>query len=102
MHGCDLNEWQPDPPPDLWFEVIHETLRIRDLQAHIDVTDVDYEAIGVAPLFLEAFTSGTVTMQDILTHCRNYRRGLEAAYVTPMHAHRMVTRGNSQTSDRPP
>ena len=49
MHGCDLNEWHPDPPPDLWFEVIHETLRIRDLQAHIDVTDVDYEAIGVAP-----------------------------------------------------
>ena len=78
--------------------MIHETLRIRDLQAHIDVTDVDYEAIGVAPLFLEAFTSGTVTMREILTHCRNYRRGLEAAYVT----HRMVTRGNSQTSDRPP
>ena len=71
--------------------MIHETFRIRDLQAHIDVTDVD-EAIGVAPLFLEAFTSGTVTMRDILTDCRNYRRGLEAAYVTPMHAHRMVTR----------
>ena len=82
--------------------MINETLRIRDLQAHLDLTEVDYKAIGVAPLFLEAFTSGRVTMQQILTHCHNYRRGLEAGDFAPMHAHRLVTQGNSQTSERPP
>ena len=98
---------QANPDP-FCIERVLESLKRIDLditqanRCYKKYTDVDYEAIGVAPLFLEAFTSGTVTMRDILSHCRNYRRGLEAGDVTPMHAYRMVTRGNSQTSDRPP
>ena len=52
VQGCDLLQWQPDPPPDLWFQVIREVLLIHDLQAHLDLAAVDFAAIGAAPLFL--------------------------------------------------
>ena len=76
LQGCDLTNWEPDPPPALWFAVVSEILYIRDLQIEVDLTTEDFRAIGVTPLFQAAFTSGKPIMHDILRHLRQYRNRL--------------------------
>jgi hypothetical protein len=68
----------PAQPPDHWFDLVHQLLRIRDVvfKGGHAFNAVDYRTIGLAALF-DDFMIGTCTMLQLSQHCCQYLAGLK-------------------------
>ena len=74
--GMDVSEWMPEKPPKFWTDVVSELLRIRDDHAELNLTALDFQTIGLRPIF-EKVLNGKGAMYNMLKACRKYRAALK-------------------------